>query len=152
MMPLFSKKIVSLLILAVGISLSAAVWVLYSPQAGSAQGFLPFGGYPTYIEYNCLCSGSIMVTVTPTPSMRQKGYQEMQLLYVWAADLLSDYLPNEVPVPTAYLWCGIAWTGSHALLGNYIPGSFPCAAYVGTGCSITGYAQGAIVNVGSGMY
>lgn len=151
-MKFFSKKIIASVILVFGVISSASIWVLYWPQFGNAQGFLPFAGYPSYIEYNCLCSGSIMVTVTPTPGMRQKGYQEMQLLYVWAADLLSDYMPNEMPVPTAYLWCGIAWTGSHTLLGNYIPGSFPCAAYTGTNCTITGYAQGAIVSVGSSAF
>lgn len=147
-----NKKIVAGAILCLGIVAAAATWLFSNPQAIDAQGLIPFAGYPTYIEYNCLCSGSIMVTIEPTEGMRQQGHQTMNYLYVWAADLLSDYMPSGMPIPTAYLWCGIAWTGSHTLLGNYVPGSFPCAAYVGTGCSITGYAQGAILNVGSSAF
>lgn len=147
----YKEGAVAMLVMCAGVAVAASVWFV-QPKESSAQLFVPFAGYPVNIIYNCLCSGSIMVTIEPTPAMRRQGQQEMNLLYVWAADLLSDYVPDELPVPTAYLWCGVFWTGEHTLLGNYFPGAYPCYAYAGTGCVYDGQAQGAIVNVGSTLY
>ncbi len=146
------KKVFSGIIVVFGLTLGLNVW-LFNPQPTIAQWLVPFEGNPTAIVYNCLCSGSIMITVQPSQATAQKGAQTVDLLYVWAADLLSNFIdPGMFPVPHAYLWCGVAWTGSHKLLGNYVPGAFPCYAYVGTGCSFYSNAQGAILNVGSSLF
>ncbi len=148
------RKVFSGLILVFGITLSLNIW-LFNPQPTVAFGLVPFEGSPTNIEYNCLCSGSIMVTVQPSAATAQKGAQRVDLLYVWAADLLSNYIDMGVfsaLVPHAYLWCGVAWEGDHTLLGNYVPGAFPCYQFVGNGCSFKSNAKGAILNVGSSLY
>lgn len=144
---------IAALVLLVGVALSGAVWFV-NPKTTDAQFLVAFAGYPRAIEYNCLCSGSIMVTVEPTPTMRQQGQQQMDLLFVWAADLLSEYMPFDVPTPTAYLWCGVFWQGNQTLMGNYVPGGFPCVQFVGPPdwCRTLRTAQGAILNVGSNLF
>lgn len=148
------KKVFSGIIVFFGVTLALNV-LLFSPDPTIAFGLIAFEGTPVAIEYNCLCSGSIMVTVQPTEATAQNGAQQVDLLYVWAADLLSNFIDLGAfsgLVPHAYLWCGVAWTGDHELLGNYVPGGFPCYQYVGNGCSFKSNAQGAILNVGSSLF
>lgn len=147
------KKVFSGIIVFFGVTLALNV-LLFSPEPTIAFGLIAFEGNPTQIEYNCLCSGSIMITVQPTVT-GVGPQQPVDLLYVWAADLLSNFIdlgPFGGLVPHAYLWCGVAWTGDHTLLGNYVPGGFPCYQYVGNGCSFKSNAQGAILNVGSSLF
>ena len=49
----------------------------YLPKFIQAQTsvLIPFEGKITNIEYNCLCSLSIMLTVQPTPATQQQGAQ-----------------------------------------------------------------------------
>ncbi len=154
MTPLLTKVFSGIIVFS-GLMLALNVW-LFNPEPTVAFGLIPFEGYPTYIEYNCLCSGSIMVTVQP--SVTAVGPQQnVDLLYVWAADLLSNFIdlgPFSGLVPHAYLWCGVAWEGEHKLLGNYVPGAFPCYQFVGPPdwCRFRSNARGAILNVGSSLF
>ncbi len=150
------KKVFSGIIVCFGLTLALNVW-LFNPDPVVAYGLVAFEGHPTEIVYNCLCSGSIMVTVEPTQATQQKGAQTVKLLYVWAADLLSNFIDFGMfagVIPHAYLWCGVAWTGDHELLGNYVPGGFPCYEFVGPPdyCRFKENANGAFLNVGSSLW
>jgi hypothetical protein len=94
-----------------------------------------------------------MLTITPTEATESSGAQQKDLLFVWAAPILKKLTGIDIPVPTAYLWCYPVFMQTNAqLLGNYIPGGFPCYEYDGETCTLTGYAEGAILNVGTSLY
>ncbi len=130
-----------------------------------AQYLQPFEGKITRIEYNCLCALSILLEIQPTAQQRQ-GQQAQTYIFYYGPQLMetiADWLGIEppdmgdivdigVPIPRLYLWYMIWNTGDQQLLGNYIPGSFPCVAYSGNSCSVSEYAEGAILNVGTSLY
>ncbi len=130
----------------------------YLPKFIQAQTsvLIPFEGKITNIEYNCLCSLSIMLTVQPTPATQQQGAQTVVLMFYYGAQLLEqlgvDFGDLGVLVPRVYLWYMIWSTGNQQLLGNYFPGAFQCWAYAGSGCSVNGEAEGAILHVGTSLY
>ncbi|HXK39788.1 MAG TPA: hypothetical protein VJ837_03070 [Candidatus Paceibacterota bacterium] len=129
----------------------------YVPKA-IAQWFPPFEGRITYVEYNCLCSGSIMLTiVASTPSGLQNQPQPLNLMYYWAADALGKiagelFAGFPFPIPTIFPFYMIFNPGEQRLLGLYAPGGVPCVAYVGSACSITQYADGILLFVGTSLY
>ena len=117
-----------------------------------AQGILPFEGTITNIEYNCLCSLGIKLTIQPTTALQTNVNDYM---FYYGGQLLEELgiWPGDFPPPRVYLMYQIWYTGDQVLLGNYIPGGFPCVAYIPPyECSIEGYAQGAILNVGTSLY
>lgn len=145
-------KVLAAVIVGAGACLAAIIY-FYVPFSAAAAVILPFEGKVTNIEYNCLCSGSIMLTVQPTEATQKQGAQTMDLLFVWAAPLLKKIADVDVPVPTAFLWCYPVFVQTNAqLLGTYVPGGFPCYSYDGTSCSLKGYAQGAILYVGTSAF
>ncbi len=137
--------------------IAAVVSIAIIPRTADAYLMLPFEGKIINIEYNCICSGSIMLTIQPTISSIQYGAVTQQMLFVWAAEVLDELLDLlgiqlPLPLPSAYLWCQIYRTGNQQLVGTYIQGAFPCAAYTGNGCAIRGYATGAIFSVGTSLF
>jgi hypothetical protein len=129
----------------------------YVPKHLQAQGYLVgFEGVLSYIEYNCLCSLSIMLTVHPTIT-RQQGAQDMQLMFYYAPQVLEElginWEINGVPLPIPRMYLVAPYVAyDQQTLGNYVPGSFPCVAYTGNSCTVTGYAQGAIINIGAAPF
>lgn len=138
-------------------------------QAEAAFGLLPFEGRIVRIEYNCLCALSILIQVQPTVPQRS-GQQAQTYIFFYGPQLLDTILdllgiditanfpdiggikPPTGIYPRVFLWYMIFSTGNQKLLGNYVPGSFPCVAYTGNACSVTEYAQGAILFVGTSLY
>jgi hypothetical protein len=130
-----------------------------------AQYLLPFEGRIVRIEYNCLCSLSVLLQVQPTVYSRQ-GQQAQTYIFFYGPQLmeiiagwlgieppdLGDIVDIGAPIPRLYMWYMIWNTGNQTLLGNYVPGSFPCVAYTGNSCSVTEYAGGAIFNVGTSLF
>jgi len=118
-----------------------------------AAGLIPFEGTITNVEYNCLCEFAIMLTISPIATTEtQATGAPINLLFFYAAQILETLgldLPGPLPPPRVYAWYQIFYPGPQRLLGNYVPAEIPCVAYVGTACSINGYAQGAILNVGT---
>lgn len=156
--PTKSKK--ALLIVVTGFL--SALGIFFFPQSGSSSsGILPFEGTITDIEYNCLCSGSILLTIQPTQASQQQGAQQKKLLLIWAAQLMEELAeefgiepPVPLIIPRTYLWCQVYYSGDQQLLGNYIPGGFPCYEFVGPPdyCRFKENAEGAILNVGTSLY
>lgn len=138
-----------------------ATWTyFYVPRMifAEAQGLpRPFEGNISYIEWNCLCSGSIMWTITPTTAwgLETQG-PSINIMYYWAADafshILGGILDLPIPGPRIYMNYMVFTEGDQVLLGNYFPMSVPCVAYVGSACSVTGYAQGVSIGVGTSLY
>lgn len=130
------------------------VWTASYFYVPRALGFVfprPFEGNISYVQYNCLCSGSIMLTITPTTAsgLSNQGPQ-LNLMYYWAADALSRFV--DIPGPRIYAFWQIFYPGDQKLLGMYYPTQVPCVAYVGTACSIAGYAQGVLMTTGTSLY
>lgn len=129
----------------------------YALRAHAVVRPIPFEGRIVNIEYNCLCSGSIMLTVEPKleSSVARQGPQTT-IMYYWAADALSRILGEIIdfpfPGPRIYMFYQIFYTGNQTLLGLYYPQPVPCIAYVGTACSETGEAQGVLIGVGTSLY
>lgn len=129
----------------------------YVPRALGVVFPVGFEGTLDYVEYNCLCSGSIMLTVTPTsPASVARQGPQTNIMYYWAADAFSqiggEIVDFPLPGPRIFPFYMIFTPGSQKLLGLYYPMSVPCVAYVGTACSITGYAQGVLILVGTSIY
>jgi hypothetical protein len=138
-------------------------------EAQAQFGILPFEGRITRINYNCLCALSILLQVQATVPQRS-GQQAQTYIFFYGPQLLDVILdllgidiginfpdiggiePPIPMIPRVYLWYMIFSTGNQRLLGNYVPGSFPCVAYSGNSCSVTEYAQGAILNVGTSLF
>jgi hypothetical protein len=164
-MPVFFKNkrwVHSLAIIAVGIAVACGIYFPNTPFALSVWP-LPFEGTITNVEYNCLCSLSILLTVQPSAATAQEGQVTKQLLLVWGAQLLEAItkkfgfeLPGGAPliIPRTYLWCQVFYAGNQRLLGNYIPGAFPCYEFVGPPdwCRFKMNAEGAIFNVGTSAF
>jgi hypothetical protein len=123
----------------------------YVPKALGAVFPRPFEGSITQIQYNCLCSGSIMLTIRPnTPSGLANQGPQLNLMYYWAADAVSRFV--DIPGPRIYAFWQIFYPGSAKLLGTYYPSPVPCIAYVGTACTVTGMAQGVLMMTGTSLY
>lgn len=141
-------------------SISLVVFPLffYVRSTSFAQGFLlPFEGRITNVDYySCVCGLSILLTITPS-TQEQQGQQPQQMLFFYGAQVLEelglslDIGGMQLPIPRVFANYMIFTPGSQKLLGNYMPYSFPCVAYIGTGCSISGYYP-AILNVGTSWY
>lgn len=170
---LFKKKIHPLIVYPV-LAVFAATTVFSGAffmvkRTAQAQYLLPFEGYITRINYNCLCALSILIQVQPKVETRV-GQQAQTYIFFYGPqllDLILDILGIDIganfpdiggiqpPVimPRLYLWYWpLFYTSNTQILGNYVPGSFPCVAYSGNSCTVTEYAQGAILNVGTALY
>lgn len=132
--------------------LSGTIYLQHNINKVIAQsGFQPFDGQITEIEYNCLCSLGIKLTIQ---SQTTQG-REYILMFYYGGQILEalGIWPGDIPPPRVYMHYQIWYTGSQILLGNYIPGGFPCVAYVPLyECSVDGYGEGAILNVGTSLY
>lgn len=123
----------------------------YIPKALGVVLPRPFEGHITQIEYNCLCSGSILLTVQAnTASGIQNQGPQLRIMYYWAADALSRFV--DIPGPRIYAFWQIFYPGSAQLLGMYYPTAVPCIAYTGNACAITSYAQGVLMSTGTSLY
>lgn len=123
----------------------------YIPKALAVVLPRPFEGKISRIEYNCLCSGSILLYITPTTASGEIAQgPELPLMYYWAADAISQLV--DIPGPRIYAFWQIFYPGSQKLLGMYYPYSAPCVAYVGNGCSVNGYSYGVLMTTGTSLY
>ncbi len=155
------KYIYAVAIVCMGALTASGIYFFGDEQTAEGQVVLPFEGKIVNIEYNCLCSGAIMLTVQPTPATQQQGAQQMDLLLVWAAQALQSIADNfgvdavlPLIIPTTFLWCQVYDVGNQQLLGNYVPGGFPCYEFVGPPdwCRFKMNAQGAILYVGTSAF
>lgn len=143
-------------------------FVIKHEVVAQTQGYIaPFDGYITYVEYNCLCSLGIKLTITPiTQTSRTNWGTSYDLMYYYGPQLLEEVvelfgldMPDEgllgepIIIPRLYAFYNIWYAGEQKLLGNAVRGSFPCVAYIPPSeCSVDGYGQGAVMMVGTSMY
>lgn len=130
------------------------VWAwgyFYIPKAMAVVFPRPYEGRITSINYNCLCSGSILLYITPTTASGELTQgPSLPIMYYWAADAISQLV--DIPGPRIYAFWQIFYPGSAKLLGMYYPTQVPCVAYTGNACAITGYAAGVLMTTGTSLY
>ncbi|MBP9771394.1 MAG: hypothetical protein KBD16_00500 [Candidatus Pacebacteria bacterium] len=135
----------------------------YIPRTLQAQGWnVPFEGTITEITWNCLCNLGFMITVTPVYTQSSAANRGPVTLMFYYGGALLDALgitltiPGtdiKIPYPKIYLWYQFYYVNGPEILGNYIPGSFQCWAYVPPyECAVEGNATGMIIGAGTGLY